>query len=347
MRILVTADIHLSADNPEREAAVADVVRIAEEEDVEYLLIAGDMFDAGVDVEAMKTRIRPLFSENDFQTYVIPGNHDANAFRKEDYFGDDIEVLSSSPFEQVDLGTVNLLAVPYVEEDFGELVDGLDDARDDERLNVLLLHGTLSTATGQVFGEESRYLPFTAEQLLATGIEYVFAGHIHSSPTKRTFGPGNCVFAYPGSPVSITTKETNRRGVWVFDTDTETLQKRDVDSFHYVRETLDLSPGTAEVELERLASRLSAQQLEHATVLIEPSGFITLAEREFFDRLTEIAEDAGADSYEIDRSGVESARAILDTRLYQDFESKLAEKENVDQQAVQNIVLRALSVEER
>lgn len=73
MRILVTADIHLSAEHPERQEALKDVIRIAEEEDVRYLLIAGDMFDAGVDIEEVKTGIRDLFSGNDFRTFVIPG----------------------------------------------------------------------------------------------------------------------------------------------------------------------------------------------------------------------------------------------------------------------------------
>lgn len=347
MRILVTADVHLAADHPERREALEDVVRIAREEDVDYLLIAGDMFDAGVDIDEVKNRIRDLFSSNDFQTFVIPGNHDADAFRTEDYFGDDIQVLAGQPFEQVNLGEVNLLSVPFVECDFGDLVDDLHETQSEEQVNLLLMHGTLSTTTGQVFGEESRYLPFTPEQLLETGIEYVFAGHIHASPTKRTFGDEDCVFAYPGSPVSITTKETNKRGVWLFDTDEEELQKRDVESFHYVRESLDLSPGEGDAKLEQLEARLSDRDLRRATLLIEPSGFVEMDEGEFFERLTSIAEAADADDVEIRRDDVESAKTILDTRLYQRFEQKLEEKEDIDDRSVHRIALQALSAEER
>lgn len=66
MRILVTADVHLTPENPERREALEDVVRIADEEDVDYLLIAGDMFDAEVDVGTVKNRLRDLFSDNAF-----------------------------------------------------------------------------------------------------------------------------------------------------------------------------------------------------------------------------------------------------------------------------------------
>lgn len=350
MRILVTADVHLSADHPERREALEDVVRIGVEEDIDYLLIAGDMFDAGVNVEEVKTGIRDLFSDTGFQTYVIPGNHDENAFREEDYFGKDIEVLAEEPFEQVDLGEVNLLAMPFVEEGFGDYVDNLHAAGDEERLNVLMLHGTLSTATGQVFGEESRYLPFTPEQLLETGADYVFAGHIHSSPTKRSFGGDECVFAYPGSPVSITTKETNRRGVWLFDTADMELQEIVVESSYYVREEMDLSPGEGEDKLQDLKDRLSSHDLDNATLLVEPAGFIEMDEGEFFEQLEDIVEGAGADADEvrIDRERVESAKAVLDSSLYNGFEDKLEENEgDVDERAVRRIVLQALSAEER
>lgn len=346
MRILVTADTHLSAEHPERREALEDVVRIGVEEAIDYLLIAGDMFDAGIDVDEVKTEIRDLFSDNGFQTFVIPGNHDEDAFRDEDYFGDDIEVLSEQPFAQVDLGDVYLLAMPFVERNFGESVDDLHAASDDEKVNVLMLHGTLSTTTGQVFGEESRYLPFTPEQLLATGADYVFAGHIHSSPTKRSFGADGCVFAYPGSPVSITTRETDRRGVWLFDTEEDGLREIVVDSFHYLLEELDLSPGEAQAKLKDLDTHLAGRDLDNATLLVEPAGFVEMDEGTFFEQLEAIVEGAGAEEYRIKRDGVESAKTILDSELYQGFERKLEETE-VDERNVRRIALQALSAEER
>lgn len=347
MRILVTADVHLTDEHQERRDALEEVVGLANRKDADYLLIAGDMFDRGVDVETVKTDIRDLFSDNGFQSYVIPGNHDEAAFRDEDYFGDDIEVLSSQPFEQVDLNGVNLLAVPFIEGEFRDLIEELSRARKEDRLNILMLHGTLSSTTGHVFGEESRYLPFTPEDLLETGIEYVFAGHFHSLPTKRTFGDGDCVFAYPGSPVSITKRETKRRGVWLFDTDEEELRGLKVDSFHYLREKLDLSPGEAEDKLVELEERLSDRDLENVSLLVEPSGFIEMSETDFFDKLEEILQDAGAKEHEVDRSQVESARVILDSDLYRSFEEKLEEKKGIDQRRVQRMALRALSMEER
>lgn len=347
MRLLVTSDLHLGSGYPERLEALEDVVRIASEESVSYLLIAGDLFDAGVDIDAVKGDVRALFSGNDFQTYVIPGNHDATAFREEDYFGEDIEVLSKPPLEQVDLGTINLLAVPYVETAFSELIDDIQHHHDPAKLNVLLLHGTLTSSVDKSAGEEAEYLPFAPEQLVETGVEYVFAGHIHSSATTRTFANGECVFAYPGSPVSITTKETDRRGVWFFDTDALELRMIPVDSAYYVHELIELSPGEAPDKLDSFRARLFDRDLENATLLVEPVGFIEMPEEEFFSTLESIAATAGAAEYEIMQNDVASARSIVESSLYQSFEQKLEERSDVNDQEVRRMVLQALSREAR
>lgn len=343
MRFLVTADVHLTADRPERLAALEAIVNLANDEGVDYLLIAGDLFDENVDVEDVKTGIRDLFSGNEFEALVIPGNHDASAFRDEDYFGDDIEVLSAQPFEHRDLGSVNLVGVPFTDGEFGDLVDDLREVRSDEKLNVLLIHGTLSTSVGGAFGGESRYLPFTAEQLVETGFEYVFAGHIHSSASSRSFGDDTCVFAYPGSPVSITRNETDRRAVWLFDTENGALQERRIDSFHYVRETMDLVPGEADAELAALEDRLTHRDLEQVTLLIEPTGFIEMDGPAFFERLDQIVSGAGGSGSEIERSGVVSARTIVESPLYEKIDEKLDARDDIDSRAVRRMVLRAMS----
>ncbi len=347
MDLLLTADIHLSATHPERLAALEEIVRFANTENVSYVLIAGDMFDADLEVETIKPRIRNLFSGNSFQVFVIPGNHDERAFREEDYFGDDIEVLATRPLQTLELGGVNLVAVPFVKRGFDDLVDAVNDARIEEKLNVLLIHGTLSTTEGKGSGDEARYLPFTPEQLVASGMDYVFAGHIHSSPIRQSFGTDDCVFVYPGSPVSITRNETGRRGAWLFNTDTESFRNIPLDSHYYVHESIDLIPGEAPSKLDALSERLAKTDLANATILVEPTGFIEIPEAEFFESLETILADSTATDYHIDRSGVQSAKTILESGLYQEFNDKLTQKADVDARAVRRITLRALSQEAR
>lgn len=347
MRILVTADVHLAADHPERLAALEDVIRIGRENAVDVLLIAGDLFDAGVDIEAIKPALRERFSDIPFPTYVIPGNHDASAFREEDHFGDTITVLANRPFSQRRIGSVNLIAVPYIETDFGAVLDDLHAAHEADAENVLLIHGTLSSAQNTAVGDEDRYLPFTPEQLLETGADYVAAGHIHATSTKQTFGDNACVFVYPGSPVSITRSETGKRGAWIIDTEQAHLEHVHVDAPYFVREELDLIPGEATAKLSELEHRLASRDLTRATVLVEPAGFIEMDEAAFFNSLEEIVANAGSDGYEINQEHVDSASAVLDSGLYRAFERKLDERDAVDSRQLRRIVLQALSREAR
>lgn len=342
MKFLLTADLHLRADNPERLAALEEVLATCEAESVDYLLIAGDLFDADVDVEKVKPAVRDHFSGNDFETLVIPGNHDRAAYRAEDYFGEDVEVLRRQPFTHRALGDVNLLAVPYFEGDFDDLVEDIAERAEPDMVNVLMLHCTLAGAGGGVFGTESRYLPVTPEELLQTSFEYVVAGHIHSSPTKRQLGD-ETAFVYPGSPASITERETGRRGVWLLDTEADRLAKRDLDTFHYERADLDLSPGTAGERLEGLRDRLAETDLANATLLVRPEGFVEVDGSEFFADLTSVVEDAGPADYEIDRSGVKSASSIVESDLFRSFREKLEAMDDVDEQAVERVALEALS----
>lgn len=346
MRILVTADVHLAEGHPERKEALDAVLEVAERESVDCVLIAGDLFDAGVDVDAIKGALRSRFTDTPFHTYAIPGNHDAAAFRAEEHFGDDFTLLDDGPVERVDLGGATLLAVPFVDAAFADLVEPIREAAGDGP-NVLMLHGTLSSTTGAVFGEESRYLPFTPEELLDTGVEYVVAGHIHATATQRSFGDGACVFAYPGSPASITRSETGPRGVWVLDLAEASLHLHELETHHYVRERLSLHPGGAEDALDALARRLDGRALDHATLVVEPEGFIEMDEAAFFEALDHIVSAAGARGVEVDRSAVQSARTVLQSDLYRGFDEALEAREDVDHEAIRRIALRALSMEER
>lgn len=348
MRFLVTADVHLSSNRPERFDALQEVVAAAEAEDVDLLLVAGDLFDRGADVESLKPEVRSVFSDNPFHTFVIPGNHDAEAYRDEDYFGDDVTVLRQRPLDAVDVDGVRLLAVPYTEGGFDEVVDDIRASRDDDRTNLLLLHGTLSTEREGGFGGESRYMPFTPEQLLETGVDVVFAGHVHSTSTRREFGDGALEFHYPGSPVSVTEKETGRRGVWLYDSEGGDVEGFDLPTFHYVVEEVEVVPGEEGSAVEDLRRRLGARDLSDAEVVVEARGFVEGGPRELYRRIEDVVEDAGAESYSLERGGLENAAQVVDTELYRDFEDRLGGTDlDVDEEEVRRIFLRAMSREER
>lgn len=343
MKVVHTADVHLSPDHPERMEALEEVIRICEDEDVELLLISGDLFDRNIDAGSLKTNVRSLFSDNDFDTFVISGNHDESAFREEDYFGDDIYMMTEAPFESQKFEDLNLIGVPYTEEGFSDLIEPLSEEVDDDKINLLMIHCTLSGVSGG-FGQESKYMPVRPEELVQTGFDYVFSGHIHSEATRKDLG--NTTFTYPGSPVSISSSETGRRQVWIFDTEDESLETRKLDTFHYLHRNIELMPKD-EQKIDEVIEGLKDKDLEKACVSVEVNGFTDKDVRSITDNIEKQIDGLGAAEVAIKNSGLESMASVVGSEIYTEFKDKMSENDLEKPEKVEKKFLRALSRHER
>ena len=76
MKILHTADIHLRTYLDDRWAALEKILDVGKKQKIDVLAISGDLFDAQLDTEKLRPKIREVFSNNDFQIVLIPGNYD-------------------------------------------------------------------------------------------------------------------------------------------------------------------------------------------------------------------------------------------------------------------------------
>jgi len=343
VKIVHTADVHLSQDHPERMEALEEIVDLCEEEKADLLLITGDLFDANVNIEDLKTEVRPLFSENSFQTLVIPGNHDKSAFRQEDYFGEDIEVLQDKPYSQKLLDDVNIVALPYTSEAFSELIQPLSEAIEEDRENIMMVHCTLAGASGG-FGDETTYLPVRPSEIVQTGFDYVLAGHIHSSATRKTFG--ETTFAYSGSPVSISSSETGTREVWILETG-KGLETREIDTEYYIREEKELLPGEEEKVQDEVEEDLEEKDLGKASVEIKLEGFTGEKVQELSERFEETVKGLEPAEVDVDTLNLESASSIMDSEIYREFREKMDEESFENPEKVEEKFLRGLSRYER
>jgi exonuclease SbcD len=343
VKIVHTADIHLSANHPERLGALEEVLELCEEESADLLLVTGDLFDSNVNVEDLKADLRPMFSDNSFETLLIPGNHDRSAFRQEDHFGKNIQLLDGKPHERKAFDDVNIVALPYTDKDFSQLVDPLSEATVKDKKNILMIHCTLAGNQGG-FGNESEYLPVKPEELVLTGFDYVLAGHIHSSAIRKTFG--ETVFAYSGSPVSISSSETGKREAWILDTE-EGMETRELDTFHYLRQEKELLPGEEEEKEQQIIEKLEEKDLEKTSVVVELSGFTEKPVEELSESLKEKIMDLGPEKIDIRISGLESASSIVDSKIYKEFSEKMKEKSFENPELVEEKFLKGLSRYER
>lgn len=279
MRLIHTADVHLRDGEDERWHALTAVLGVVEKERADVLVISGDLFDRDVDSHHLKPRLRALFERSSALVAIIPGNHDDKGLRGGDFLGENVTVIPD-PADAIDLEGVRIVGIPYVDTGVEATLACLRAAaahRSPDACNVLLFHGELldHIPTVAAFGEEGGrdYMPVRLSWFDGLGFDYVLAGHFHRGFTVHRYAGG--YFVYPGSPVSITRKESGLRHVACVEPG-QPPRPIALDTHHLVNVEIKLSPfddehpaDVIDRELQALAPRASA--------VVNVTGFANLA----------------------------------------------------------------------
>ncbi len=253
MRLLVTADIHLGSPirsvalrNPDlgdrlKQASRDTFVRIVDlaiSEQVDALVIAGDIFDNGYpDLKSRAFLIAQLARAADAQvpTVLIRGNHDALLDHKaHGDLGPNIHLLHKDA-PSVDMGDTVFHGLSFDAAhvaksflpDYPRPVPG--------KRNVGLMHTSLDGAQGH-----DPYAPCAERDLMANGYELWCLGHIHA-PFERTDGPVLAVM--PGIPQPRHFGERHGGSVTLvtLGEGPPSCERRPVGHLGFVETTLDLT----------------------------------------------------------------------------------------------------------
>ncbi len=203
-KILHTGDIHLDSafvnlsdeDAKARRAGLralfSELVDIANNEAVDALIIAGDLFDGyPIRPETADSLIRDL-NRAKMPIFITPGNHDpytSNSPYKTLTFPENVHIFSCRELTSVELEDCKLriFGAAYTSEVYDErILDGFCVPQDDYT-NILALHSNLYT---------DGYSPVSADEISASGADYVALAHIHK-PTD-ILKAGSTHYAYCG-----------------------------------------------------------------------------------------------------------------------------------------------------
>ena len=277
MKILHTADIHLREYEDDRWKTLRKLIEIAKKENVEIFVISGDLFDKDIDAEKLRPPIREIFSSNPFRILLIPGNHDVDSYKSGMYFGDAVIILRdlSSPFEEED---VRIFGIPFEAIEGEKILSKLRSLRDrlaTGKTNILLYHGELQDVfySRSDFGDEGeeRYMPVKLSYFRDLNLDYVLAGHFHSSfDVRRLENEG--YFVYPGSPISITKRETGQRKVNIFEVG-KPPEEYPLDTRHFEEVVIKFDPFKDKKPVDAVEKRFNNLHLEARIILIV-KGFI-------------------------------------------------------------------------
>ncbi len=246
LRVLHTGDVHLDSAfsgldsrhaeirRGELRAAFSSMMTYARTNEVDLLLIAGDLFDgASITRETLALLIRE-FERFEKPVFITPGNHDPASpdsiwakNRSRDLFPPNVHIFRTSELSSIDL---DVRGIPVTVHGFGFTESSMETnpienrtVADPSRVNLLVCHCDMLGSTGRSSTGKS-YCPMTAAQLENFGADYAALGHIHNPPAS---GHDNR-FAYCGCPEARAFDETGPKGACVIDLDKTAVKLRRV-----------------------------------------------------------------------------------------------------------------------
>ncbi len=346
MKVLHTADIHLREYQDERWKALQELIEIGKQNEVSIFVICGDLFNEGIDAENLRPYIRGIFSNTGFKVLIIPGNHDRDSYKGGMYFGEAVFILSSSPFEYENIRVVGMPFEPIQGEELLRKIRALNKVLTGDKKNILLCHGELLDAffSRTDFGEEGegRYMPFRLSYFEELNIDYVLAGHFHSKFDVWRLENGG-YFVYPGSPISITQRETGQRKVNIFEIG-DPPKEYALDTPHFEKVVIELDPFVDQNPLEITKTHFEKLHPK-AKAILTVSGYIN-SERirtTETDLVSEIEQMTTGKCVE-KHYEFRDIRRILEDDLFKSFMSKIRqagyEEDKIKQ--LQDVAIRAM-----
>lgn len=224
MKIAFTADCHLTTQtkNPERFQALSNIYQQCRENDIQLLVIAGDLFDKELPNFAEFEEMYRSCMTADLTTVVIPGNHDQRLSQGA-LIGEGLLVYSDPTLQPLN-DSRKILFLPYQDnQTMGENITRFSDDLKNERW-ILVSHGdwTAGRNTPDPY-EKGLYMPLTRSDLDIYQPELVFLGHIHLAQEDQNV-------YYPGSPCPVNISETGLRRFLILDTDQGEITSHLIDS---------------------------------------------------------------------------------------------------------------------
>ncbi len=350
MKILHTADVHLQEVGDERWRALQELILAGKKESIDVLIISGDLFHRGVDAENLRTDIREVFSNNGFQVLIIPGNHDINSYTKGLYFGEDVTIISDleKPWEK---DGVKIWGMPFEEGGIEKTLENLKKLKymTEEGMNVLLYHGELLDFSfpRQDFGPEgdARYMPSRLSFFAGLRLSYVLAGHYHSHFNIWQLDDKG-YFVYPGSPVSITRKETGIRKANLFRLGEHPEEYLLKNTLHYEEIIVDLSPWGEQAPLSLIRGKITSLP-NSARAILRVRGFINgeklgMTEKELISEIRKIADQRCA--VQDQHFEFRDIRMVLEDDLFKLFSERLEKRDYSHElkEDIRNLAIRAM-----
>lgn len=254
VRILHCADIHFDSPfgNLKREVTkirqqdikntFIKIIKLCEAEDVNILLMCGDVFDNYSVSRDTLNLIRECFERiKDTYIFITPGNHDP--INKDSFYnmiewpsnvhiyGEEIESIYINELNTVVIGAG--FSDKYMRE---SVLKEYFPGNDEECIRIMALHGEVAKG-----GEKNEYNPITENEILKSKVQYLALGHRHTF--SGFLKAGMTTYAYSGCPEGRGFDETGEKGIIIGDVyaDGVNLEFKNICERQYFYEDIDVT----------------------------------------------------------------------------------------------------------
>ncbi len=283
IKFMHCADLHL--DSPlaamdlqksevrrnELRAAFTSLTLSAKMNCVDFLLIAGDLFDSEwATKETVALLCREFEKIPDCKVIIAPGNHDPytnHSYYRRAAFPDNVYIFDSPELSCFDFPEQNVTVYGYAFT--GDKLEGCPlaghEPENPGRLNLLVAHGDLDRPY-------SPYAPIDSKTLAAAGFDYCALGHVHTHDGIRPLGAGYC--AYSGCLEGRGFDETGLKGAILAAAEKVNGSLQFGGKFvrfckrHYEIETLDITGAKQNTDVrDRIAALIAERHYSDDTAL--------------------------------------------------------------------------------
>ena len=248
------------------------IINYIKENSIEYLFIAGDLYEHEYIRKTTAEYINNLFKEiPNTKIYISPGNHDPyinNSIYKNFNWNDNVHIFRGK-LEVVKENNCNIYGFGF--NDFyckNSIVDEIK-IENKEQINILVTHGSLNGGTL----ENMEYNPINKNKLKELGFDYVAIGHIHKLDYNTEEEQR---IVYPGSTISLGFDELGKHGMIVGDFNKENIKLEFIpmDNKEFKEMELDISDTNSEEELiEKINNLILEENTYYKIILIGEKNF--------------------------------------------------------------------------
>ena len=220
------------------------MINYIKENNIEYLFIAGDLYENEYVRKSTIEYINKCFKEiPNTKIYITPGNHDpylVNSYYNRYEWSENVHIFTN--LDNIQDKNINIYGYGFT--DFYSKKIELPKNIDNSKINIFVLHADLDGSSKEV----GDYNPILESEIKNIGFDYIALGHIH----KTNFEQNRNVL-YPGSMMSGGFDELGKHGMIVGDINEQSkklsIEFIGLDNKEFVEINMDISSISSKEEL--------------------------------------------------------------------------------------------------